>query len=123
MTDSNLILICAGLLGVIVHTFAKAISLQADAKKANMDFNIGDYFKHDWPAVGLSVAAVFVWWFVFPEASVKYPALLNWIRGSFIAVGAMGSYIIQLALSRAKKKINEVVDKKTDIADEKIKEE
>lgn len=110
--------ILLGLLGVISHSLIKLNSLRTDAIKANMAFDWKkDYLYLDFLGIILSLLSVFVWYFIFGEWVAKYPTLEGFTLTSFFVMGFVGSYALQLALSRSKKKIREVIDQKTDIAD------
>lgn len=115
--DKTLILLYAGLLGVVVHSVIKAQTLSNDAAAANLPFKFTDYLKKDYLGIILSFLAVLVWLLLFDEVAVKYDSLQNFVRLSFFAMGALGSYIIQLALSRAKQAIRKKVDVATNELD------
>lgn len=107
-----------GLMGVLAHCLMKAQSLIKDAKVANVKFGFKDYLNCDWFGIGISFIAVFIWLFIFEEVAQKYTAIQGMIRISFVLMGLAGSYLIQAVFSRAKGFIRNVIDKKTDIADE-----
>lgn len=117
MENNNLILILCGLIGVFVHCLFKAKDLIDYAKKANIKFNIRDYFTKDWFAVSLSLCSVAIWFLIFGEVGAKYPKIIDFIRCTFIGMGLLGSYIIQKFFSRGKSYISDIIDKKTNIAD------
>lgn len=114
-------IICIGLgfLGVICHSLIKAKDLQTDAKAANIIFTFKDYLRADWFGYIASFIAVIVWVFVFSEVSSKYPKIEDYIRLTFFGIGLTGSYLIQKVFSKGKKIIRNVVDEKTNIADNK----
>jgi hypothetical protein len=64
-----------------------------------------------------SVLSVFIWALLYPEVVIKYPAIEGWIRGSFFVMGAMGSWVLQMALGKTRGYIRNIVDTKTNIAD------
>lgn len=111
------ILLCLGMLGVAIHTLMKAQSLKTDMEKANLEFVFSKYLNKDFLGIGISFLSVIVWLFLQPEVSTKYPYLQNWVRGSYFAIGMMGSYIIQLFLSGSKKWLRKQIDVKTNKAD------
>lgn len=115
----TLILLLAGFLGVTAHCLLKAESLKRDARTANMPFKFYDYLSNDYLGICLSFISVLIWVIIFPEVSIKYPVLENYIRGSFVLMGLSGSYLVQLISSRSKQEIRNVVNTKTDIADNK----
>lgn len=114
-------LILAGLAGVIFHCLLKLNHLLNAARVANINFRAWkDYWVKDAVSVLLSFLSVGIWYLIFGEISAKYPALQGYTITSFVVMGAMGSYLIQLGLSTAQKRINKIIDTKTDIADNKI---
>lgn len=117
MENNNLILILCGLIGVFVHCLFKAKDLIDYATKANIKFSISDYFKKDWFAVSLSLSSVAIWFLIFGEVGAKYPKIIDFIRCTFILMGWFGSYIAQKFFSRGKSYISDIIDKKTNIAD------
>lgn len=116
-TDQTYYILC-GIAGVIFHCLLKVKSLLTDAQKANIDFNwYKDYVYKDFPSIGLSLLSVGIWYLIFHEVANKYTGIQDFARVSFVTMGAIGSYLIQFGLSKAKKQIRDVVDKKTNIAD------
>lgn len=114
---SYLIYFLSGLLGLLFVTIAMAISFQNDAVKANIEFSFKKYFQRETLNILLSVVSVLTWLILFGEVAGKYPQIQNFIRCSFFAMGAIGSWAIQQALSKTRKWIGKVVDEKTNIAD------
>lgn len=111
------ILLIIGTLGVFIHTLIKAQNLQKDMEKANLEFVFAKYLQKDWIGIFVSWLCVIAWLYLYPEAAIKYPSILNWLRGSFFAVAFIGSYAIQLWLSGSKKWLRKQIDVKTDKAD------
>jgi hypothetical protein len=118
--NEHFILILCGVAGVLFHSCAKLQGLLKDARVANVDFSWKkDYVIKDALSIILSFLSVGIWFLIFGEVTAKYPGLVGFTRTSFVVMGAIGSYAIQLGLGRAKTTIRNVVDKKTDIADNK----
>src|SRR5687767_3932487 len=118
MTMDQFYLILCGLCGVLFHCLLKLNSLLTDARKANMDFNwYKDYLYLDFISILISVLSVGIWYLVFHEMANKYHGIQDFARVSFVTMGAIGSYAIQLAMSKAKARIRDVINTKTDIAD------
>lgn len=115
--EKILIYFACGLIGVLLHSFCKAWSMQKDAEKANIKFTFIDYLQKDWLGISISITTVLFWFLIFPEIVNVRPLLQDFVRISFGAMGFFGSYIIQYVLSKGKRYIRNVVDKKTDIAD------
>lgn len=120
MTLDQFYLIVSGLLGVLFHCFLKLSGLLRQAQKANMKFNwYRDYVYRDFPTIMLAILSVLIWYFTFKEVAARYHSIAEFARVSFVTMGAIGSYVIQRFLSQAQKKIDKVVDEKTDKADNK----
>lgn len=115
--DETHVLLTLGMLGVAIHTLMKAQSLKTDMEKANLEFVFSKYLSKDFLGIAISFLSVFVWLLLQPEVSAKYQGLQNWIRGSYFAIGMMGSYVIQLLLSGSKKWLRKQIDEKTNKAD------
>jgi len=106
-----------GLVGIIFHTMLKIRSLRKRSIKANLSFSFKDYFIEDWFSILISVAAVFIFVLILPELIAYRPGLQNWTVLLFISVGWMGSSILQAFFSKTEKRLLEVIDIKTNIAD------
>jgi len=88
-------------------------------RKANEDFNWNRYWKSDWNVIigTLIVGAVLI---VGADQILKLkPAVLDYIKWVFAGAGAIGSAIIVSQWSKCKKYIIDIIDKKTNIADNK----
>lgn len=112
--QENLIVIICGISGVLFQCLLKLRSLLKDAQAANVNFNAWkDYWKHDAVSIILAFIPVVIWYMVFAEVSAKYEALVNLKRVSFVLIGGVGSYALQLIFGTAKDKIRSIIDKKT----------
>lgn len=121
MNNDILVCVLLGIAGVLFHSIIKLRGLLEDARVANVNFQpVRDYWLRDAPSILLSLLSVFVWVFLFGEIAKAYPKIEAFVRTSFFVMGAIGSYVLQLVLGRAKKQIRQVVDVKTDKADGKI---
>lgn len=113
-----LTLIIAGLAGVLFHCLLKLNSLIQDARVANVDFRpVKDYWKRDVVSIMLSFLSVGIWYLVFGEVGNKYKGLQEFKITSFVVMGMIGSYVIQLVMSKAQKRIRTIVDEKTNELD------
>lgn len=122
MTTGNvyLDLIIGGILGQILHIIAvKLPAVKKRALAANMGFDPAQYFKDDWLAIAASAVTILICVFIFDEITGAYPSVVKWAKFLFIFVGYTGSSILLNALSKTEKKIQNVVDIKTNIADNK----
>lgn len=116
--EFNLTFILAGFGGFLFYSLAKLNSLSKDAQVANMPFNWYDnYVKKDFFGILASFLSIFIWQLMFAEIAAKYPKIEAFAITSFVVMGAIGSWALQLLLGKAKKEIRRVVDYKTDKAD------
>lgn len=114
MDNQILHFILAGVAGVLFHCLLKLNSLLKDARVANIAFNSWkDYWLKDAVSILMSFLSVGIWLLIFGEIAAKYPSLESFAITSFVVMGAIGSYLIQLGLSRAKRQVRQVIDQKT----------
>lgn len=118
--EKYFIYLVAGLLGVIAHCLFKAKDIISDAKRLNVEFTFKDYLKVDWFGVSTSLLSVFIWLLIFGEVGAKYPKIIDYVITSFVAMGFIGSYILQKFFSNGKAYVRGIMDKKSDIADDKV---
>jgi mannose/fructose/N-acetylgalactosamine-specific phosphotransferase system component IIC len=115
----NLIYVGIGLLGVLIHTLIKANSLKTRAEKANIKFLIRNYFDKDWISILISVCIVFFWLLIYQEVMNKYLLKYTDLIGTiFGLIGFLGTYILSKILSVSEKRINNIIDEKTNELDE-----
>ena len=118
--NQQLIFLLTGIAGFIFHSLIKMKSLQKDSQVANMSFNpVKDYLLKDIYGILAALFSPFVWLLLFGEIAAQYPALEKFTLTSFFVMGALGSYVLQILLSQAKRQIRKVLDEKTNIADAK----
>lgn len=117
--QENLIVILCGVAGVFFQSMLKIRSLLKDAQVANINWSWKkDYLYKDYPSIILALVSVLIWYYIFGEVAKKYTSIVDFKRISFVLMGGVGSYLIQMAFGTAKDKIRKVVDKKTDELDE-----
>lgn len=108
----------AGVLGQLLHIFAiKVPAMKERAKVANEKFNLLEYLKDDLAAVLSNVLTILIFLVVLDELIKLKPAVEPYLKVGFVFVGFTGSSILISLLGRAQKKLNQVVDEKTNIAD------
>ena len=118
--NRELLFLLVGMAGFVFHSLLKLKSLNDDSIAANLQFNVWrDYIQKDLYGILAAFFSPFVWLLLFGEIAAKYTSLQEFALTSFFVFGALGSYILQLLLGRAKKQIRKVVDEKTNIADNK----
>lgn len=117
----NIIVIICGVMGVLFQSMLKLRGLLKDAQAANVNFDWKkDYVRKDAPSIIMAFLSVLIWFYIFGEVSAKYSAIIGLKRVSFVLMGGVGSYLIQMAFGTAKDRIRKIVDRKTDVADGKI---
>lgn len=108
----------AGTLGVVFQICALKIpKLQQQSKVANHAFSFKEYLTDDWPAILASFVAVGIMIACIDELLQVKPELSKYVKWLFVFVGFTGSSIIQAILSVTNKKIMQIIDVKTNIAD------
>jgi hypothetical protein len=108
----------AGTLGALLHLFAiKVPAMKERAKVANEKFDLSDYLKDDLAAILSNLLTVLILLLVLDEVVKFKPVVEPYLKAGFVFVGFTGSSILISILGRAQKKLNSVVDEKTDIAD------
>ena len=117
MSDTMIYLL-SGSLGVLLQVILKIKSLKVRADAANMKFVFGKYLEDDWPAILASFITVGLFIFFIPDIIKIKPDALDFGRIGFAFVGYTGSSIIQMLFSATSKKILNIIDLKTNIADD-----
>lgn len=118
MSDTLLNYFIAGSLGVLLQILAVKIpTLKSKYTVANKTFSMKEYLANDWYAILGSFVSVAILIVGLDEILEVKPELAKYIKWLFIFVGFTGSSIIQAVLSVANKKIMQVIDLKTNIAD------
>lgn len=116
MSDT-LIYLSAGSLGVLLQVLLKIGSLKKTSKAANMQFVFSKYLQDDWPTILASFVSVGLCIFFIPDLLALKPDALKYGRIGFGFVGFTGSSIVQGIFSATSKKLLNVIDIKTNIAD------
>lgn len=115
----HLYLICfaIALIGMALHIALKMKSLQDKARAANVTFKVRQYFKDDWLSITASLLTILMF-LMFVDNIMKWkPALVDFVKLFFAFVGYTGSDIASRLFGVLNTKINNVIDAKTNIAD------
>jgi hypothetical protein len=105
------------LIGMALQTVLKMKSLQDKAKVANLTFKPITYFREDWLSITASVLTIILFLLFLDNILKWHPAIVNYIKIGFGFVGYTGSDIASRLFGVVNKKINNVIDVKTNIAD------
>jgi uncharacterized membrane protein len=105
------------LVGMALQTVLKMKSLQDKARAANVEFKLRQYFSNDWISIIASLLTI-IMFTLFVDNILKWkPAVVDYIKIGFAFVGYTGSDIASRLFGVINKKINNVIDVKTNIAD------
>lgn len=108
---------CVALVGMALQTVLKMKSLQDKAGAANVQFKVREYFKNDWLSITASILTI-VLFILFLDNILKWkPVIIDYVKIGFAFVGYTGSDIASRLFGVVNKKINNVIDVKTNIAD------
>lgn len=111
----------ACVIGNIVHLAALVNSRYKDQKAANMEFSLWEFLKTERYALLFDLLGSLGLVYAADEIADS-PYILGKIKLVFIMIGIGGSYLIMQIFGRSKKIIRDVVDKKTNIADNKTED-
>jgi hypothetical protein len=110
--------------GQAVHLFIiKIPALKERSRVANKSFSMRDWWACDWNLVIGTFAIMAILLIGLDELTKWQPVILNKVKWLFAFVGAFGSTVAMSKWSAFEKGINNVVDMKTNIADEVIKKD
>lgn len=113
----------AGILGMLFHLIAYKIpALKRRAKVANEKFEFKQYLKDDWMGLTATVMSIGIFVWLLDEMVGYNPSLLRVVKLFFFFVGYTGSSVLVSILGRFDKKVEAIVDYKTNQLDA-IKEE
>jgi len=122
MTTGNvyLDLFIGGLLGMLFQVLViKMPAVKKRAEAANLVFKPSEYFKSDWLALTASLLAILIAIYVFDEITNSYPSIVKYAKFFFIFIGYTGASFLQSVLGVYDSKVRDIVDIKTNIADNK----
>jgi hypothetical protein len=111
-------LLLPGILGILFHVFViKIQSAKVRSKAANIEFSFPQYIKDEWAVLLGNFICVCMLVVGIDELIGLKPGLAKAVKWLFFFVGISGSSIFMYAFSVADKKIRNVVDIKTNLAD------
>lgn len=116
-----LINLFAALLGLTFVTLNKMQSCKKDFKVANQEFVVSKFFKDEFIGILMSIVFIVLMAITVKEWIHVKPIIEDYVTIIFALGGAIGSYAFLVFLGGSKRYIRQIVDKKTDIADGKIK--
>lgn len=105
------------LLGMSLQTALKMKGLQDKANLANIEFKVSYYFKQDWLSITASILTIAMCLFFLTDILNWKPEVINYIKLGFAFVGYTGSDIASRLFGVVNKRINNVIDIKTNVSD------
>ncbi len=105
------------IIGWALHTSLKLRSIQIKSKAANLEFKVRDYFNDDWLVIISCFLTIILFLLFIDEVFNINEKIIEYVKIGFGFVGYTGSDIASRLFSLADKKINSVIDYKTNIAD------
>jgi len=105
------------LVGMAFQIALKMKSLQEKSRVANIEFKPRQYFKEDWLSIAISMLAIILFLLVVDNILKWKPAIVDYIKIGFAFVGYAGSDVASRFFGVLNKKINIVIDTKTNISD------
>lgn len=115
--SNEMVYLLTGFLGVLLHTLVKMDNLKKKFENANEVFVLSKYIKQDWISIVSSFVSIFILVLVVPDIIKLQPDVSKMLRIIFGLSGWMGSSLIQGLFSGTAKRITNIIDIKTDIAD------
>lgn len=115
----KLYLVCfiIALVGMALQIALKMKSLQDKSRAANIEFKPSQYFQQDWLSITASLLTI-IMFLLFLDNILKWrPDIVNYVKIGFAFVGYTGSDIASRLFGVLNKKINNVIDTKTNISD------
>lgn len=106
-----------GLLGMFFQIALKLKSLQDKATSANIIFKESDFFKNDKWTLICNILAILIFVFLIGDIAKLWPSLNGWIKIIFAFIGYIGSDVLLRFFGVVEKKMNGIIDIKTNQAD------
>jgi len=103
--------------GWALHTALKLRSMQVKSTAANLEFRIMDYFREDWLSITACFLTIILFLLFIDEVLNINDKIIDFVKIGFGFVGYTGSDVASRLFSEVDKKINSVIDYKTNIAD------
>lgn len=108
-----IMLIAAGLLGMLFQLLAKVESVKKDFKAANQPFSASKFLQAEWVYIASSVVFILILAILLPDLLSLNVVPENALRLLFTLGGALGSWAFSYFLGKSKKYIRAKVDEKT----------
>lgn len=108
-----------GFCGALLQVLIKMKSLEIKSRKANLKFSPLAYLKEDFLSLSASILTLLMCLFLIDEVFKLNPKIVDYVKWLFAFIGYTGSDIMTRIFGVMNKQINNAIDDKTTIADEK----
>lgn len=105
-------------IGALLQAAIYLKNVQDKARIANVEFDASQYLKKDWLSITISMLTIIMFLMLIGEAINIKPELVNYLRVGFAFIGYFSQDIASRIFGAMNKKVNEVIDRKTTIADQ-----
>lgn len=110
----------SALLGWIIYTAAKMKSLDSKSNAANAGpVSIIPYLRENWLSVAISMATILLVLLCLGEIAQVNPKIMDYVKLGFAFVGYTSGDVMGRIFGAADKRLNKLIDEKTNIADKK----
>ena len=116
---THLDMLIPGLLGLLFSIVYKYVRINQRAKTANEKVSFKQYLSDDWGGMILNLLGVFIILVIIPDAINYNPKVGLFLSALFVLAGFGGGNIVATALSKSDKRVMKIIDRKTDVADDK----
>jgi len=104
-------------LGMAFSIALKAGAMQKKAKVANARFSVGQFVQDDWLSSLASFLFIIICLFLIDTLFKWKPTVVDYVKPIFVFIGYFGGDLGSRLFSVTNKRLNDVIDYKTDIAD------
>jgi hypothetical protein len=117
--NTKMYLICffISVLGMLFSIALKAGSMQKKARVANAKFSVAQFVADDWLSSIASFIFIIICLFLIDTFLKWKPAVTDYVKPIFVFIGYFGGDLGSRLFSVTNKRLNDVIDYKTDIAD------
>jgi len=105
------------MLGMLFSVVIKAVALQKKARISNAYFSVWGFLKDDWLSGFSSLIFIIIVLVTISEVLHWKPIVIDYIKSIFVFVGYFGSELGSRLFSATNKRLNAIIDEKTDKAD------
>jgi hypothetical protein len=105
-------------LGCVLQAAMYLRGVQQKSKLANVEFNIGMYFKNDWLSIVISFVTILLFLSFTSDIVATFEKASKYLKLGFAFIGYFSQDIAARFFGALNKRVNEVIDQKTTAADQ-----